>query len=138
MSKASQLRRVRKLNRSIGKLRMTRQQLLDGIAARTIKRVIRAVGRENVRIMQDTSFSMSLETTSDKVERILLEEGYLRMRSGEFVHRKMRISDLVGIGAMISVVPNDPNPPPEVSAEAVKRIEELLSSTEAVRLDDIA
>lgn len=136
MSRASQIRRVRKLRRGIGKRRMTRMQFLDLVAVRTLNRFIKTVGREHFRVTQDTAFSLVLETVAEQAERILQESGYLKMHSGEFVHKSMRLSDLAGIGATISLVPVDPTLP-EVSEEHVRRIERLLHSTEAVRLDDI-
>jgi hypothetical protein len=153
MSHASKIRRVRKLRRGIGEQRMTRKQQLDGIAAKVMREIIKSVGTENVRFVQDTAFSLTIETASPEVDRILQQHGYFCTCGGEYVHKKMRLSDFAGIGAVVSLVPNtsadrslgqlpDWNLDlgaalPEVSEEEVSRVGKLLSSTEAVRLDDI-
>jgi hypothetical protein len=119
MSKASEIRRRRKLKRSIGKKHLTRKQMLDLIAVRTMRRIAKEIGRDNFKVLQDTAFSLIIETASDKVERILLEEGYLKAADRAFIHRKMRLSDFEGVGGMISLVSNK-------SAERTRKLQEEI------------
>jgi len=148
MSEKSDIRRRRKLKRNIGVARVTYQQQMDHIAVKTMKRIITAVGWEHVKFSQDTSFSLETEIASDRagvVEQILLEEGYLKTHNGDFIHKKMRLSDFVSIGGMVSIVPKVDmrvlqeslvdlckQPPcfswPKVTDEEVKAVEERLSA----------
>ena len=105
MSKASEIRRKRKLHRGIGKKAETYLQMMQRTAMRAIQRITQEVGRENIKLVAETAFSISIETSSVKVRDILLAEGYKEIQRGEFVHGKMRLSDFASMGAVISLVP---------------------------------
>ena len=108
MSRSSEIRRRRKVRRGIGVRRLTYRQQMDLIAMRTVKRIITTVGWDHVKFMQDTSFSLEAAIAPEReaiVEQILLEEGYLKTRTGEFVHKKMRLNDFASMGAVVSLVP---------------------------------
>jgi hypothetical protein len=58
VSRSSAIRRRRKIMRGIGVKRLTYRQQMEHIAVRTVKRIITTVGRDHVKFMQDTSFSL--------------------------------------------------------------------------------
>lgn len=143
MSRSSAIRRRRKIMRGIGVKRLTYRQQMEHIAVRTVKRIIATVGWDHVTFMQDTSFSLEAAITPERealVEQILLEQGYLKTRTGEFVHKKMRLSDFASIGA-ISIVPTVISEPdrmpgafgwPEITPEEIKAVEERLAAPHGI------
>lgn len=108
MSRNSEIRQRRKVRRGIGVARVTTSQMFDRIAIKVMRRLTQAVGCENLKLTQDTAFSLTLDVAKDRVaiaEQILLEEGYLKTHGGEFIHKKMRLSDFAAMGGAVSLVP---------------------------------
>jgi hypothetical protein len=138
--------------RGIGVKRLTYRQQMEHIAVRTVKRIITTVGRDHVKFMQDTSFSLEATIAPEReaiVEQILLEQGYLKTRTGEFVHKKMRLNDFASMGAMVSLVPKPDTRVlqeaivdlckqpacfswPQVSEEEVQAVEERLKAPHGI------
>lgn len=142
MSRSSEIRRRRKVRRAVGIKRLTYRQQMDLIAMRTVKRIITTVGWDHVKFMQDTSFSLEATIAPEReaiVEQILLEEGYLKTRTGEFVHKKMRLNDFASMGAMINIVPKHQAAVlpsgfrlPDVTQEAITAVEERLAAPHGI------
>lgn len=142
MSRRSEIRRRRQVMRGIGVKRLTYRQQMDLIALRTVKRIITTVGWDHVKFMQDTSFSLEATIAPEReaiVEQILLEEGYLKTRTGEFVHKRMRLNDFASMGAIMNIVPKHQTPVlpsgfglPDVTQEAVTAVEERLAAPHGI------
>lgn len=136
MSQASAVRARRAIKRRVGVKRCTRRELLNQITIRALKRIMRETG---VRVSHETAFSIEVDGATQRTRQILKEEGFLEAGPGNFVHKKMRLSDFCRAGISFSVMPKDDSLFLEtaVTEEDVKRIGQLLGTTHAVRLDDL-
>jgi hypothetical protein len=154
MSNAAVVRARRAVKRRVGKKRCTRQELLNEACVRALRRIVKETG---AKIVEETAGSVEVDYGDERTCAILRQEGFIEAGPGNWLHRKMRLSDFCRAGISFTLVPNNApefvfdsamlsagkmamkNRPelPEVSPEELEAMRRRLNTTHAIRLDQI-